>query len=46
MHFNTFQLTDEPIYAPASDLKAAVQASEIGSEDFKLLREGEGLNIP
>ena len=46
MHFNTFQLTDEPIYAPVRDLQQAMARHGIAPEQFRTLREGEGLVIP
>ena len=46
MHFNTFQLTDEPIHAPVRDLGEAMKRLGIPPESFRVLREGEGLVIP
>ena len=46
MHFNTFQLTDEPIHAPVRDLNRAMMPLGIAPDAFPVLREGEGLVIP
>lgn len=46
MHFNTFQLTDEPIDAPVRDLETALGQHGIAPASFRVLREGEGLDIP
>ena len=46
MHFNTFQLTDEPIHAPVRDLNRAMMPLGIAPDAFRVLREGEGLVIP
>ncbi|MCC2677154.1 MAG: hypothetical protein K0R58_4101 [Ramlibacter sp.] len=42
IHFNTFQLTDEPITQPVIDLEAAMLKHGVAPESFVVLREGEG----
>ena len=42
MHFNTFQLTDESIDAPAQALSEALRKQGVPSEEFVVMREGEG----
>lgn len=41
MHFGTFQLTDEAIDQPAKDLKTALDAAGIGSDDFAVPQNGQ-----
>ena len=45
MHFNTFQLTDEPIDAPVLDLQAALAKQGVAAEHFVVLAEGAGLRV-
>ncbi len=40
-HYGTFQLTDEPIDAPARDLAEALNAAGVSSARFRLLAPGE-----
>ncbi|MCD6061580.1 MAG: hypothetical protein K0S16_1891, partial [Moraxellaceae bacterium] len=42
IHFNTFQLTDEPIGQPVIDLEAALLRHGVEPENFVVLKEGEG----
>ena len=42
MHFNTFQLTDEAIDAPAQALTEALRQQGVPSEEFVVMLEGEG----
>lgn len=42
IHFNTFQLTDEPIGQPVADLGEALLRHGVEPDDFRVLREGEG----
>ena len=42
MHFNTFQLTDESIDAPAQALTEALRKQGVPSEEFVVMLEGEG----
>lgn len=44
IHFNTFQLTDEPISAPVADLVAALSRYGVNPTQFIALLEGEGLS--
>lgn len=46
IHFNTFQLTDEPIDAPVQALQQALAAQGISEESFWVVQEGEGRDIP
>jgi N-acyl-phosphatidylethanolamine-hydrolysing phospholipase D len=43
MHFNTFQLTDESIDAPAQALKEALLKHGVPEQDFLVMLEGEGM---
>ena len=45
IHFGTFQLTDEGIDEPVSQLKRALEHRKINLETFKVLKEGETLKI-
>ena len=40
-HWGTFQLTNEGIEEPPTDLASALQAEEISPERFRALRPGE-----
>ena len=40
-HHGTFQLTDEAINAPVEALAAALQAANVASEKFRVLKPGE-----
>ena len=42
MHFNTFQLTDESIDAPAQALKEALLKQGVPEHDFLVMLEGDG----
>lgn len=46
IHFNSFQLTDEPIHAPIRDLTTALLKHHINNDEFVVLLEGEGRDIP
>ena len=41
MHWGTFRLSDEPLYAPADDLKKTLEKNKIPAEDFILMKHGE-----
>lgn len=45
IHFNTFQLTDEPIGQPVLDLGAALAAQGVDPATFLVLQEGEGRTV-
>lgn len=45
IHFNTFQLTDEPIGQPVLDLGEALQKHGVEAERFLVLKEGEGRSV-
>ncbi|MES2917568.1 MAG: MBL fold metallo-hydrolase [Pseudomonadota bacterium] len=45
IHFNTFQLTDEPIGQPVADLGAALERHGVAPEGFLVLQEGEGRGV-
>lgn len=45
IHFNTFQLTDEPIRQPVIDLQAALLKHGVEPENFFVLKEGEGRDV-
>lgn len=45
IHFNTFQLTDEPITQPVTDLATALEKHGIAPETFRVLKEGEGRTL-
>jgi L-ascorbate metabolism protein UlaG (beta-lactamase superfamily) len=42
IHFNTFQLTDEPIGQPVEDLGEALLRHGVDASGFLVLKEGEG----
>ncbi|MDF2446091.1 MAG: hypothetical protein K0S46_1327 [Moraxellaceae bacterium] len=44
IHFNTFQLTDEGIGQPVTDLAAALREHGVDPACFHVLKEGEGRN--
>jgi N-acyl-phosphatidylethanolamine-hydrolysing phospholipase D len=41
IHWGTFRLSDEPLYAPADDLKKSLEENKISPEDFILMKHGE-----
>ncbi|MDH4227268.1 MAG: MBL fold metallo-hydrolase [Deltaproteobacteria bacterium] len=41
IHWGTFDLTDEPLFAPPERIKAAFQSNNPGPENLKLLTPGE-----
>jgi L-ascorbate metabolism protein UlaG (beta-lactamase superfamily) len=45
IHFNTFQLTDESIDAPAQALKEALLKQGVPEQDFMVMLEGEGVIV-
>jgi hypothetical protein len=45
LHFNTFQLTDESIDAPALALKQALLKHGVPEQDFLVMLEGEGMVV-
>ena len=45
IHFNTFQLTDEPIDRPVLDLVEALNRRQVDPLRFIVLKEGEGRDI-
>lgn len=45
IHFNTFQLTDEPITQPVLDLQASLLQHGLPLTAFPVLKEGEGRNV-
>lgn len=45
MHFNTFQLTDEPIDQPVKDLRQAQARLGVVEPAFAVIREGEALAV-
>ncbi|MBK6757450.1 MAG: MBL fold metallo-hydrolase [Moraxellaceae bacterium] len=45
IHFNTFQLTDESIDAPALALKQALLKHGVPEQDFLVMLEGEGMVV-
>jgi L-ascorbate metabolism protein UlaG (beta-lactamase superfamily) len=45
IHFNTFQLTDEPIHQPVADLAVALQKHGVDPATFLVLKEGEGRGV-
>ncbi len=45
MHFDTFQLADEPFGQSELDLKAALEKLKVPSEKFKTLKPGESLYL-
>jgi L-ascorbate metabolism protein UlaG (beta-lactamase superfamily) len=45
IHFNTFQLTDESIDAPALALKQALLKRGVPEQDFVVMLEGEGMVV-
>ena len=45
IHFNTFQLTDETIDAPLTDLKKSLWQQQVPEQDFIVLLEGEGREV-
>ncbi|CBL47177.1 conserved hypothetical protein [gamma proteobacterium HdN1] len=46
IHFNTFQLTDEPIDQPVIDLARALEKHQVDPSRFWVLPEGAGKVIP
>lgn len=46
IHFNTFQLTDEPMTQPVADLQAALSAQQVEPAAFWVMAEGEGRDVP
>lgn len=45
IHFNTFQLTDESIDAPALAIKQALLKRGVPEQDFVVMLEGEGMVV-
>jgi L-ascorbate metabolism protein UlaG (beta-lactamase superfamily) len=45
IHWGTFQLTDEPLDQPATDLAAAREKLGLGSREFVTLRHGQTLRL-
>lgn len=45
-HYETFQLTDEGYKQPARDLDAALASHHVSPQHFRMLKFGEGWNIP
>lgn len=45
IHFNTFQLTDEPIGQPVADLGEALVRHGVAPDGFLVLQEGEGRSV-
>jgi N-acyl-phosphatidylethanolamine-hydrolysing phospholipase D len=45
IHWGTFQLTDEPLDQPVSDLAAARERLGVGAREFIALRHGETLRL-
>lgn len=41
MHWGTFRLSDEPLYAPADDLKKSLEKNKLSPEEFILMKHGE-----
>ena len=45
IHFNTFQLTDEPLDQPPRDLAVALQAQHLSAEQFQVRPIGSTMTI-
>ncbi|MNL18710.1 metal-dependent hydrolase [compost metagenome] len=41
MHWGTFRLSDEPLYAPAEDLMKSLEKNKLSPEEFILMKHGE-----